>query len=104
MSDPTSQRDPHANSRLRELLAELSQQFDTQQEIATRAGLTPQLLADLKQGRRPLTELVARRLADEYGVDFAWLLGRSDVKQPGLARTSGGMRLPCSRIRLLAIP
>lgn len=81
-------------ARLRELLDELALQYDTQQEIAANAGLTPQLLADLKQGRRPLTELVARRLADEYGVSFEWLLGRSEVKQSGLARSSGGMRLP----------
>ena len=68
---------PLAIQRLHEFLEELSLKGYTQTQIATQAGLPPQYLSDIKRGRRPMTELVARRLGTEWKANFQWLMGRS---------------------------
>lgn len=68
-----------ALQRLKHLLERQRQRGFTQVQIAAKAGLPPQYLSDIKRGRRPMTELVARRLGEECGVSFQWLLGISDA-------------------------
>ena len=40
--------------------------------------MPPQYLSDVRNEHRPLTELFARRLAEEFGFNFQWLLGLED--------------------------
>ena len=47
-------------------------------QVARRANVPPQYVSDVRNGRRPLTELFARRLAEEFGFNFQWLLGLED--------------------------
>jgi transcriptional regulator with XRE-family HTH domain len=70
--------------RIRDLIAELTPLEGAQQAVASRVGISTQYLSDLKQGRRPMTELVARRFAHEFGVNHEWLLGRSERRKPTL--------------------
>ncbi len=85
--------------RLCDLLERLTQQGISQQQVAIRAGIPPQYLSDIKNGRRPMTELVARRIGHEFQVNYEWLLGTSDTIEPVVLRTStqqqsGGNWLP----------
>jgi transcriptional regulator with XRE-family HTH domain len=66
-----------ASQRLKDFLELLTQQGFTQAQIAAKAGLPPQYVSDIKRGRRPMTELVARRLGEGFDVDFQWLMGTS---------------------------
>ena len=61
--------------RLEKVLQLLSQQGHTQNQVAQRAGVPPSYLSDVKTGNRVLTELFARRLAEEFRLDYRWLLG-----------------------------
>lgn len=88
-----------AEQRLSDLLELLSEQGFTQTQIAARAGLPPQYLSDIKHGRRPMTELVARRLGDGFDVNYEWLLGiRPSMERPqspsGGAAAGGALWLP----------
>ena len=74
--------------RLCDLLERLTQQGTSQQQVATRAGIPPQYLSDIKNGRRPMTELVARRIGHEFQIDYQWLLGASDTMEPIMVRTT----------------
>lgn len=67
--------------RLNDLLDEFAQKGDTQTKIATQAGLPPQVLSDVKHGRRPMTELIARRLGEDLHVSHEWLLGVGNTKE-----------------------
>ena len=81
--------------RLIRLLESLGKCGLTQQQIAAKAGLPAQYLSDIKHGRRPMTELVARRLAQAFQVNFEWLLGSSDIQEVSLLRPRvGGAWLP----------
>ena len=71
-----------ACERLCELLERLARQGISQQQVAVRAGIPPQYLSDIKNGRRPMTELVARRIGHEFQVNYEWLLGLSDTFEP----------------------
>jgi plasmid maintenance system antidote protein VapI len=73
-------------SRLAEFLELQAQQGLTQQEVAARARVNPQYLSDLKHGRRPMTELVARRLGEEFQIHRDWFLGTSSRMDPGVPR------------------
>ena len=68
--------------RFNDLLELLSTQGFTQAQIAAKAGLPPQYLSDIKRSRRPMTELVARRLGEAFEVNFQWLLGTSASMNP----------------------
>lgn len=72
------ERQTRSRQRLTDLLDRLAQEGLSQQQVASRANLPPQYLSDIKCGRRPITELVARRLGDEFDVNYAWLLGTSN--------------------------
>lgn len=77
---PPFRTDPVAVTRaerFEQLLAKLSQEGINQSRIAVRTGLPPQYISDVKMGRRTVTELFARRLADVFGVDYEWLIGKS---------------------------
>jgi transcriptional regulator with XRE-family HTH domain len=63
-----------AAQRVNHLIALLAEKGLTQREIAERAGVPSQYLSDVKQGRRPLGELFARRLGEEFGIEYRWLL------------------------------
>jgi len=90
LSDETSKStEPDLSKmRLNEFLADLADQGFTQLQVATKAGLSGQQLSDIKCGQRSLTELVARRLGDEFDVNFDWLLGKSDTKENPVSRRS----------------
>lgn len=64
--------------RLAELLQRLDEKGISQAQVARRANVPPQYISDVKNKHRPLTELFARRLAEEFGFDFQWLLGLED--------------------------
>lgn len=64
--------------RLNELIERHAAQGVTQQQIAAKLGLAPQYLSDLVRGRRTMNELVARRLEEQFGVSYRWLLGKGD--------------------------
>lgn len=74
--------------QLCDLLERLAGQGVSQQQVALRAGLPPQYLSDIKNGRRPMTELVARRIGHEFHVNYEWLLGLSDSLEPVVLRTN----------------
>lgn len=92
---------PDPNSPLHELLKLLGEKGYSQQQIATQANLPAQYLSDLKQGRRPLTELTARRLGDTFGYNHEWLLGHSNLMErsshssEGAFTSEGTIWLPC---------
>jgi transcriptional regulator with XRE-family HTH domain len=82
------------NRRVCDLLAELEKVGLTQREVAERAGVPSQYLSDVKAGRRGLTELFARRLAQEFGVDHRWLMtGEGSLTPPCVGQPTHG-RLP----------
>ena len=70
-----------AHRRLHELLDELLKAGQSQQQVAHRVGLAPQHLSNLKAGTRSLSELLARRFEEAYGVSHRWLLGESDHRE-----------------------
>jgi transcriptional regulator with XRE-family HTH domain len=75
-----------AQGRLGELVENLAGQGLTQQQIAGQAGIPSQYLSDIKRGRRHMTELVARRLGEQFGVNYQWLLGTSPTMAPTRAQ------------------
>lgn len=95
-----SSSDELALQRLHHLLERLTRQGVQQHVVAAQAGLPPQYLSDIKNGRRPLTELVARRIGQKYSVNYEWLIGRSDSMEPSaisaapMSTASGGVWLP----------
>jgi transcriptional regulator with XRE-family HTH domain len=80
------------------MLQKLREQGLSQHEIAQRACVPSQYLSDVKTGRRVMTELFARRLAEEFGVDYLWLLeGRGNMTRPtvqGPAHARRGVLVP----------
>jgi transcriptional regulator with XRE-family HTH domain len=61
--------------RLEQLLQLLAQKGHSQNQVAQRAGVPASYLSDVKKGNRAMTELFARRMAEEFHVDYRWLLG-----------------------------
>lgn len=91
---PASSPEPSSSpehERLSQFLELLAKQGISQQQVARRANLPPQYLSDIKKGRRPLSELVARRLGDQFGVDYLWLL-EQEVLLSELKGSTGGNR------------
>lgn len=74
------------NDSFNEFIEQLIEQGFSQAEIAGAAGVSPQYLSDIRCFRRPLTELIARRIGERFSVDFRLLMGQeSRGPQPGLA-------------------
>lgn len=72
--------------RFQQLLTALEGMGLTQLQIACRVGVPPQYISDIKNRRRGITELTARRLSDEFGVSIEWLMyGRGEMKRPMLS-------------------
>jgi transcriptional regulator with XRE-family HTH domain len=101
MAPGSSEYAPAALSqeRLKDLIEQLAAQGHSQIEIAAKAGIPPQYLSDIKRDRRPMTELVARRMGQVFEVNFEWLLGTSDNRQiaspePGTTSAPHSLWLP----------
>jgi transcriptional regulator with XRE-family HTH domain len=77
-----------ATARLADFLQTLAKKGVTQSQVSAKAGLPPQYLSDIKQGRRPMTELVARRLGEKFDVNFEWFLGTSDSMESPKPRSA----------------
>jgi transcriptional regulator with XRE-family HTH domain len=76
---------PPQHEPLKKLIEQLIEQGFTQAQIAGAAGVSPQYLSDILCRRRPLTELVARRIGEKFPVDYRALLGpESRGSQSGL--------------------
>lgn len=73
--------------RVAQFMEKLADRAIPQQEIADRTGMSRQWISDVRNGRRKVTELFARRLVEEFGaqvpVSYAWLMGETP-------KTSGG--------------
>ena len=67
---------PVRQERLEKLLQILAQQGQSQNHVAQRAGVPASYLSDVKKGNRSMTELFARRMAEEFRVDYRWLLAK----------------------------
>lgn len=70
-----------ATQRFNDLLQPLLEQGLTQAQIATKAGIPPQYFSDIKRGERPVTELIARRLGEEFNFNYRWLMGTSNTME-----------------------
>src|SRR5688500_6724343 len=101
--DSLSNHDEACRSRLQATLQALVRQGQTQQSVAKRLGVPAQYLSDVKAGRRTLTELFARRFADEFDVDYLWLLGQSDSPKRTTA-FEGTSRVTATAIPVLSEP
>jgi transcriptional regulator with XRE-family HTH domain len=75
---------PRANESLEALFNQLAEQDYSQAQIAGAIGVAPQYISDIRCGRRPLTELVARRIGEKFHVDYRTLMGLDKSLQPGL--------------------
>jgi len=64
-----------SRARLEKLLSALEAQGVSQGEVAKRLTVPASYLSDVKNGRRPVTELLAGRFLNEFGVEQRWLLG-----------------------------
>lgn len=82
-----------ATQRFNDLLEPLLEQGFTQAQIATKVGIPPQYFSDIKRGERPVTELIARRLGEEFNFNYRWLMGTSDSMEtltpPSTTKTAG---------------
>lgn len=86
MDESESDREAR-RERLRQFLVEMAIIGLTQQAVAARAGVPSQYLSDVKNGRRLLSELLARRLNEEFGVDHVWLMtGEGTMTPPRVPR------------------
>lgn len=73
MSRPSSSPEQR-HKRFRLALAWLRTRGVSQQQIALQTGVGAAYVSDIKAGRRALSELFARRLADKFDVDSDWIL------------------------------
>ena len=78
---PQSAQSTERAGRLVELLELLSTQGISQSQVARRTGVPSQYLTDVRRQRRPLTELFARRLGEEFDFNFRWLLGEEESSE-----------------------
>lgn len=86
---PEQQREQR-KERLQSVLDKLTASGMSQAEIARRLNVPASYLSDVKNGYRTLTELFARRVGDEFGVDYVWLLdGAGNGEKPSMVPVSG---------------
>jgi transcriptional regulator with XRE-family HTH domain len=79
------------HQRFAKLLSEMAENGVSQGEFARRVQVPPQYLSDVKSGRRPISELFARRVAAEFGVAYDWLLGESGALPPSESSLSASV-------------
>ena len=60
--------------RFERLLADLADRGLTQAEVGQRIGLPPQVVSDIKRGRRAVSYQVASKAEEMFGVSHQWLL------------------------------
>jgi transcriptional regulator with XRE-family HTH domain len=89
MQPPSGNEPSLPAQRLGELLQRLANQGLNQAQVAKRAAVPRQYLNDVLNDHRPFTELFARRLADEFDVNFQWLLGQEDSPARPVLRLAG---------------
>jgi transcriptional regulator with XRE-family HTH domain len=89
MTDPSDplQVENLSRQRVVDLLELLARQGLTQQQVASRANLPGQYVSDMKHGRRPVSELAARRIGAEFDVNYKWLLGTSNSMESPESRS-----------------
>lgn len=94
--------------RFQQVLDKLTASGMTQAEIAQRLAVPPPYVSDVKNGYRTLTDLFARRVGEEFGIDFLWLLhGVGDGRKPTVAvapRSTGKLLLPILKEPCLGDP
>lgn len=88
-----------AVQRVSEFLAECRSGKLSQAEVAQRLGIPAQYLSDYKAKRRKMSESVARRVEEVFGIHWKWIMGRSDDKEAvaqvaGAVKKSDGVWLP----------
>jgi hypothetical protein len=85
-----------SQQRLVNLLEKLSNQGVNQVQVASRTGIPTQYLSDIKHARRPMTELVARRIGGEFSINYKWLMGQSELmdSSESLSESSVTTRFP----------
>jgi transcriptional regulator with XRE-family HTH domain len=74
-SGETQENTAIRQQRLERLLEVLADRGISQTQVAQRVAVPAGYLSDVKRGARPMSELFARRLAEEFRFDFHWLLG-----------------------------
>lgn len=99
MAKSLPEAEPTPNLRLCKFLADLAARGITQQMVAERTGTPPQYVSNVKKGWKPVSELFARRLEREYGIDRDWLLGKVDsaaevASEPWVVATPEKIFLP----------
>jgi transcriptional regulator with XRE-family HTH domain len=62
--------------RLKSVVDDLAQRGISQAKVAAAVGVSRQFLNDIVCARRPVSELLARRVAEQFEIDFSWLLGQ----------------------------
>ncbi len=78
-----------SRQRFEHLLCRLAEQGLTQREIAERVKIPSQYVSNIKNGHRPLTELLARRFGAVFRCNYEWLLGNSDeMDEPVVGATT----------------
>ena len=66
--------------RAERVKTELSSSKQTQKVGAEKAHITPQHLTNVKNGKKPLTEDVAKSLAETLNIRFEYLMGYDDFR------------------------
>lgn len=67
---------PPEKKAIEMLVDKLVDQGLSQAQIAGEIGIAPQYLSDILRDRRPMTELIARRIGEKFLVDYRGLLGQ----------------------------
>jgi plasmid maintenance system antidote protein VapI len=80
MLDPKA-RKALAQKRVSEVLEELVNAGSSQRTIGSILGVPDQYLSDYKQGRRYVSDVMARRFEQAFGINAQWLLVESDIKE-----------------------
>jgi hypothetical protein len=85
-----------SQQRFNDLLTMLAEQGVNQVQLASRTGIPTQYLSDIKHARRPMTELVARRIGGEFSINYKWLMGQSELmdSSESLSESSVTNRFP----------
>ncbi len=83
-----------AQRRVRATLIELKKLGVSQARLAAVIGSPVQYICDVKNGRRTVTELFARRLQDVCGINYLWLLGSSNDQSPTIPGNRLTLRYP----------